>query len=198
VAPKDDDDRSGLTRRSTLKGMGAVLGATAVGCGDDSSVSGTGAGSSSGGVGSTGLDGTSGVADSSTGPSASGEGSTAADSTGTEESTGEPTDECGPDGSGLSPEELLAEIDTIVVVMMENRSFDHFFGSATFRDELVVEGLSGRETNPRLDGTPVPVFHLENLTPADPPHGWESCHFQWNMGAHDGYVRAHELVHPGS
>jgi phospholipase C len=82
--------------------------------------------------------------------------------------------------------------------MMENRSLDHYFGSATFRENLVVDGLSGRETNPRIDGTPVPVFHLLNHQPADPPHGWDDCHYQWNLGANDGFVIVHELEHPAS
>ena len=35
---------------------------------------------------------------------------------------------------------------------------------------IAVNGLRGTESNPRIDGTQVPVFHLQNLTPADPPH----------------------------
>ena len=79
---------------------------------------------------------------------------------------------------------------------MENRSFDHYFGSATFREDLVVDGLMGDESNLRADGTPVPVFQMANLQPEDPPHGWDSCHLQWNLGLNDGFVTEHELVHP--
>lgn len=176
--------------------MGAVLGTAAVGCGDDGSDDGAGSGSSGGDSSGSGGGSTAGPADS-TGADGTMGGTTAGESSG-EESTGEPVDECGPDSKGLSPEELLAEIDTIVVVMMENRSFDHYFGSATFLEGLAVEGLTGRETNPRLDGTPVQVFQMDNLQPADPPHGWDDNHLQWNLGACDGFVRVHELVHPGS
>jgi len=98
----------------------------------------------------------------------------------------------------MAPEELLAEVDAIVVVMMENRSFDHFFGSATFLEDYAITGLAGSESNPRLDGTPVEVFNLKNLNPADPPHGWNASHEQWNMGANDGFVREHEAVEPAS
>jgi phospholipase C len=195
VASNDDDDRGGLTRRRTLQGMGAVLGAAAVGCGDDAGnvASGSGSGSDDGSTGgSTGPDGSSGVADGSSTSSA------ASSSDGADESTtGEPVDECASTGN-LSPEELLAEIDTIVVVMMENRSLDHYFGSAAFREGLAINGLTGRETNPRIDGTPVQVFHMTNLQPADPPHGWDACHLQWNLGANDGFVIEHELDHPES
>jgi phospholipase C len=194
VAENDDDERGGLTRRRTLQGMGAVLGAAAVGCGDDAGGDAGGSGSSDGGSSSSGgaLDSSSGAVDSSGGSGSGDSSSGGAD----ESSTGEPVDECV--DSGLAPEELLAPIDTIVVVMMENRSFDHYFGSATFREGLAANGLTGRETNPRIDGTPVQVFNLTNLQPADPPHGWASCHLQWNLGANDGFVIEHELEHPAS
>ena len=195
MVPQDDDDPKGLTRRRTLKGMGAVLGAAAVGCGDDGSGDGVAEGSSGSSDGSGGGS-TMGAAES-TSSAGSGEGSTGLDESGSE-STGEPVEDCGSGTMGLSPEELLAEIDTIVVVMMENRSFDHYFGSATFLEGLGVDGLTGRETNPRLDGTAVPVFAMTNLQPADPPHDWASCHLQWNIGGNDGFVREHEMEHPGS
>lgn len=119
-----------------------------------------------------------------------------ADETG-DDSSGGSADECAGSG-GLSPQELLAEVDTIVVVMMENRSLDHYFGASTFLEGSTIDGLTGRETNPRIDGTPVPVYHLLNHQPPDPPHEWDDCHLQWNVGANDGFVRVHELVHPAT
>ena len=177
--------------------MGAVLGAAAVGCGDDDGgvASGSGSGSSDeGSSSSTGGSSSSGAVDStSSGAESSSSSSSGAD----ESSTGEPVEDCASD-SGLTPAELLAPIDTIVVVMMENRSFDHYFGSAAFLEGLAVNGITGRETNPRLDGTPVQAFNLLNFQPADPPHGWDASHLQWNMGANDGFVIEHELEHPES
>ena len=134
--------------------MGAVLGAAAVGCGDDGSAEGSAGATSTSTGGSTSL----------------------ADDTGSGSSDGS-TDQAPPleacaAPSGMAPEELLAEVDAIVVVMMENRSFDHYFGSSTFLEGWTVDGLTGEESNPMLDGTPVPVFPLDNLTPEDPPHGW--------------------------
>ncbi|MCA9710903.1 MAG: alkaline phosphatase family protein [Myxococcales bacterium] len=177
--------------------MGAVLGAAAIGCGDDPS-GGDQGGSGTGEGDSTGSSGSSGAADG-TGPTGPGDGSTSTgDESGSSDSSGEAFDECGSDGQGLAPEELLAPIDTIVVVMMENRSLDHYFGSATLREGWTLEGLTGRETNPRVDGSPVGVFNLTDLTPADPPHQWAACHLQWNMGANDGFVIVHEQAHPES
>jgi len=180
--------------------MGAVLGTAAIGCGDDSAA-GSGSGSSSGGgdsssEGSSGLGSTGGLDSTGRG---SGDGSTSdGSSSAGSDSTGEPFEECGADALGFSPEELLEPIDTIVVVMMENRSTDHYFGSATFREGWTIEGLTGDETNPRIDGTPVGVFQMNNLTPDDPPHQWADCHLQWNLGANDGFVIVHENEHPAS
>jgi len=184
--------------------MGAALGAGAVGCGDDSGAGDgegdgtTGEGASTGAGGTGGTGGTSGSGDS-TGLGATGDssGDVADDSSG-DGSTGEPVDECRSGDAGLSPQELMAEIDTIVVVMMENRSLDHYFGSATFREGWTIDGLTGDETNPRIDGTDVQVFNLTNLQPDDPPHQWVDCHLQWNLGANDGFVIVHEQVFPAS
>jgi phospholipase C len=92
-----------------------------------------------------------------------------------------------------SPEALLAGIDTFVVLMMENRSFDHYFGSLRLAEGRTdVDGLTGSEVNPAPGGSMVAVHRLDDFTPADPPHGWDACHEQWNNGANDGFVRAHE------
>jgi phospholipase C len=111
----------------------------------------------------------------------------------------------GPDGGApdlspppepvLTPKELLAGIDTIIVVMMENRSFDHYFGrlrgDRTYAAADRVDGLRGGESNPDLNGKLVASFPLTTFTAQDPPHGWNACHAQWNGGKNDGFVRAH-------
>jgi phospholipase C len=87
---------------------------------------------------------------------------------------------------------MLAAIDTFVVLMMENRSFDHYLGSLRLLEgRAACDGLTGSESNPAPDGTPVPIHRLDDFTPADPPHDWDPCHAQWNQGANDGFVRAH-------
>ncbi len=176
--------------------MGALLGTSAAGCGNDGgggdgtdASSGSGASSTSG-VGSTDGGSTSGGVDGTDGD----ESSTGLSSSGEDSSTGS-TEACVGDG-GLTPEELLAEIDTIVVVMMENRSFDHYFGSATFLENWAVDGLDGSESNLDLGGNTITVFAMDNLEVADPPHTWDQVHLQWNLGAMDGFVIQHELLHP--
>ncbi len=91
----------------------------------------------------------------------------------------------------LSPAELLAPIDTIVVLMMENRSFDHYLGSLELVEGRTVDGLTGNESNPDPSGNAVRVFNLLDFTPSDPPHSWEACHAQFNGGKNDGFVTEH-------
>jgi phospholipase C len=106
----------------------------------------------------------------------------------------------GPDSGPLpgepTPEELLAEIDTFVVVMMENRSFDHYFGALSLLEGREVDGLTGSESNPSTSGGPIAIHPMAtNVTNEDPPHGWDGSRGQWNNGANDGFVLEHEEDH---
>ena len=94
----------------------------------------------------------------------------------------------------LSPAELLAPIDTIVVLMLENRSFDHYLGGSLALEEgrMDIEGLDGSETNPAPGGGDVGVFAMDELKPGSPPHQWSDVHAQWNGGANDGFVSVNE------
>jgi phospholipase C len=94
--------------------------------------------------------------------------------------------------SAKTPAELLAHIDAIVVLCMENRSFDHYLGSLKLAERRHdVDGLTGTEQNPSASGAPVRIHRLDDFTPEDPPHSWSACHDQWNQGANDGFVRRH-------
>lgn len=94
--------------------------------------------------------------------------------------------------SAMTPEQLLAHVDTIIVLCMENRSFDHYLGSLRLLEGRAdIDGLTGAESNLTTANVAVPVHLLADFTPADPPHSWNACHAQWNDGANDGFVRAH-------
>jgi phospholipase C len=107
-----------------------------------------------------------------------------------------PADTAAPDTepqSKLTPDELLAGIDTFVVLCMENRSFDHVLGARRLLEERPVEGLRAEMHNPDRDGRPVLIHRLNGFSHVDPPHDWDPVHGQWNEGAMDGFVR----IHPG-
>ncbi|HYH59457.1 MAG TPA: alkaline phosphatase family protein [Thermoleophilaceae bacterium] len=79
-------------------------------------------------------------------------------------------------------------IDTFVVLMMENRSFDHYLGwmpdadgrqaGITYTDQAGKEQETARLT-PEYQGCGHP----------DPGHGWESGRVQFNRGKLDGWLK---------
>jgi phospholipase C len=78
-------------------------------------------------------------------------------------------------------------IDHIVVVMMENRSFDHLFGW--------IEGANGRQAGLRYlapDGTPHATHHLAGdftgCGHPDPDHSYEGGRIQYNDRRMDGFL----------
>jgi phospholipase C len=89
------------------------------------------------------------------------------------------------DGNGL------AAIEHVVVLMLENRSFDHMLGYLYEASGNVspagqpFEGLAGTESNPATSGPPVTVFKIEPSTPhayfmpgADPGEGYMATNDQ--------------------
>src|SRR3984957_14136869 len=77
-------------------------------------------------------------------------------------------------------------IDHIVVVMMENRSFDHYLGWLPGADGK-QDGLSYLDNSGRRHAT----HHLDTFTGCghpDPDHSYEGGRVQYNGGACDGFL----------
>ncbi len=96
----------------------------------------------------------------------------------------------------MTPEQLFSGIDTVVVLVMENRSFDHYFGAANadpaYPGAGLVDGLTGDEYNIDSKGRRISPYPLASGIQSDPPHEWSSCHAQWNGGANDGFILSHQ------
>jgi phospholipase C len=78
-------------------------------------------------------------------------------------------------------------IDHVVVVMMENRSFDHMLGW--------LPGAKGRQIRKFADrnGVKHPTWHLDTFTGLgfnDPSHSYNGGREEFNGGACDGWLRA--------
>src|SRR5258708_4768150 len=85
----------------------------------------------------------------------------------------------------------LAAVNHVVVLMLENRSFDHMLGYL-YADAGNVspsgqpfEGLTGSESNPDANGNPVNVYQITPSTPnayfmpgADPGEGYKATNSQ--------------------
>jgi len=98
----------------------------------------------------------------------------------------------------------LSDVEHIVILMQENRSFDHYFGTLSgargFGDAHAMLLPQGRpvfyqpDTLSR-DGYVLP-FHLDTKSTSaqrlhDLSHAWGALHDSWNGGRQDGWVTAH-------
>lgn len=80
-------------------------------------------------------------------------------------------------------------IKHVVVMMKENRSFDHLFGGLK-KLQPDVEVFPPGYSNPELGGKPVPAARLTTTCLGfDPDHQWGAMHTAVNEGAMDGFVR---------
>jgi len=91
-------------------------------------------------------------------------------------------------------------INTYVFMMMENRSYDHFFGARSMAPENKPgNGLMSPTMYSNLDVHNVPISSFtpgkDQLCALDPPHGWDAGRAQWNNGANDGFVKVHQMEH---
>ncbi|HUQ08605.1 MAG TPA: alkaline phosphatase family protein [Kofleriaceae bacterium] len=96
---------------------------------------------------------------------------------------------CGTDGgSGLPP-----GIHNIVVVMMENRSYDHVFGARKIMG-LGGDGLETTMSNRDLAGVAHNVYPAgyDDVCVPDPGHGWSASRNQFAAGANSGFITEQE------
>jgi len=86
-----------------------------------------------------------------------------------------------------APHGTAIPINHVVVLMQENRSFDHYFARLHGRD---IDRAPRHATNPDpLGGAPVEAFHqTDYCEAADLDHGWNGTHLEWNDGAMDGFA----------
>ena len=77
-------------------------------------------------------------------------------------------------------------IDHIILIMQENRSFDHYYS------ELDIPGLdvaAPTATNPDSKGNAVQRFHFDKKCATSPDHGWDTEHANFDGGKNDGFVK---------
>jgi phospholipase C len=94
----------------------------------------------------------------------------------------------------------LSNIGHVVILMQENRSFDHYFGSLAgvrgFGDPTPVLFQNGTSVfkQPNGSSTLLP-WHLDTKTTSaqcivDLDHGWSGTHNAWANGSYNGWVAA--------
>ncbi|PYU02840.1 MAG: phospholipase, partial [Acidobacteria bacterium] len=99
----------------------------------------------------------------------------------------------------------LSDIDHVIILIQENRSFDHYFGS--YRGVRGFSDQSAAFQQPDPANTAAPPlakllpFHLDtSITNAacthDITHDWVPQHLSWNNGAMDGFVTSRLPINP--
>jgi phospholipase C len=97
------------------------------------------------------------------------------------------------------PQAPLSEIKHVVVLMQENRSFDHYFGTMPgvrgFGDHSVSKKLFYQADASNPDKYLLP-FHIDSHSTSaqaipSNSHSWGPQHQSWNNGAMDSFVTAH-------
>ena len=78
----------------------------------------------------------------------------------------------------------------VIVMMKENRSFDHIFGKLHEQGQSGVEPVPAAYTNPDLTGAPVAPFHATTTCiPYDPNHQFAAVTAAVADGAMNGFVK---------
>jgi phospholipase C len=99
-----------------------------------------------------------------------------------------------PDPSLPAGTDRIPAIRHIVLLMMENHSFDNYLGTLGRGDGLP----NPPPVNRRHDGTPVPAHHFPTTgqTANVPSQSWRASHQQFDQGRNDGFVSSIEDIAP--
>jgi phospholipase C len=105
-----------------------------------------------------------------------------------------------PNASLPAGTDLLPQIKHIVVLMMENHSYDNYLGMLRGRGEGLPLGPDGEPDafNTGAEGESVQVHHLSSTVqrPNVPSQSWHATHHQWGEGKCDGFVTSTQVVVP--
>jgi phospholipase C len=97
--------------------------------------------------------------------------------------------------------DCLPQIDHIVILMMENHSYDNYLGMLAGRGDGLPLDDRGKPSpvSKADDGTTVPMrrFASTRQKPGVPTQSWNASHIQWDEGTCDGFVRSIEQTLPG-
>jgi phospholipase C len=109
--------------------------------------------------------------------------------------------------TSVEPLSSLDQVEHVVMLMMENRSFDHYFGSLAgvrgFSDPDALQLSTGNSVfyqpdpdNPDGYELPFRLVSARTSAPSMPSlsHAWSAQHESWNGGAMDNWLPAHRAA----
>jgi len=109
--------------------------------------------------------------------------------------------EARPESAAPIGTDRLPQIEHIVILMMENHSYDNYLGMLAGRGDGLPLDDHGQPapTNAAGDGTVVQLRHFTGTQqkPHVPTQTWNASHIQWDGGTCAGFVRSIEQTLPG-
>jgi phospholipase C len=90
------------------------------------------------------------------------------------------------------PSGAAIPIKHILVVMMENRSFDHYFSKLPENGQTDVDVAPAGYTNPDGMGNGVAPYHDTRYCLVDTNHDWSGSHQEYDSGKMDGFFLANQ------
>jgi phospholipase C len=93
----------------------------------------------------------------------------------------------------------IADLKHVVILMQENRSFDHYFGTLSgvrgFGDKQFLNYQNGQNIFQQPDPTRTDLgyllpYNMTDQTDGDLDHSWQGDHEAWNGGTWDNWVPA--------
>jgi phospholipase C len=106
-----------------------------------------------------------------------------------------------PDPTLSTGADRLPQIEHIVILMMENHSYDNYLGMMTDRGDGFQLDENGQPTavNKAGNGDIVRMHHFDGTRqkPGVPTQSWNASHIQWDDGSCGGFVRSIEQTVPG-
>jgi phospholipase C len=106
-----------------------------------------------------------------------------------------------PDPSRTEGSDCLPQVQHIVILMMENHSYDNYFGMLAGRGDgldLGPDGLPKASNRGHVGAIRLSRFEGTQQMAGVPTQSWNASHMQWNEGACDGFVRSIEQTVPGA
>ncbi|MDB4955757.1 MAG: Acid phosphatase [Myxococcales bacterium] len=79
-------------------------------------------------------------------------------------------------------------LDVFVIMVHENRSFDHYLSQLPAFGQPDVAVAADNASIPGPNNTTVTRFHQTSLCAADAGHSWNAMHHDWNNGLNDGFA----------
>lgn len=93
--------------------------------------------------------------------------------------------------SRSTPVDADIPLDTIVVLMQENRSFDSYFAHlGKYAGRTDIESAPDTASNPDAQGKPVAFTRGAHLCFGDTNHEWSGSHVEYDDGKMDGFAKA--------